>query len=157
MNTEIAFDLHALCFFINRTIINIFSHVIKSWSWLALRTKTRIAEMKRSPRERGAKATRSIVIGPVDRLTVNTEQFLPADGIVVATDGSIIYRQHPLYLMPEATTLDFYATHSCLWNAGRFHASKLLPMIFVDPTHTIFPVLGMFIVLYFVRQFEKFW
>lgn len=74
--------------------------------------------MKRSPGERGAKATRSIVIGPVDRLTVNTRQLLPADGIVVATDGSIIYRQHPFYLMPEATTLDFYATHSRLWNAG---------------------------------------
>lgn len=110
--------------------------------------------MKRSPRERGAKATRSIVIGPIDRLTVNTEQLHLANGIVVATDGSIIYRQHPLCLMPEATMLDFYATHSCLWNAGRFHASKLLPMIFVDPTHTIF--LGMFIVLYFVRRFKKF-
>lgn len=79
---------------------------------------------------------RSIVIGPVDRLTVNTEQLLPADGIVVATDGSIIYRQHPLCLMPEATMLNFYATHSRLWNAGRFHASKLLPMIFVD-THNL--------------------
>lgn len=109
--------------------------------------------MKRSPRERGAKATRSIIIEPVDRLTVNTEQLLPADGIVVATDGSIIYRQHPLCLMPEATTLDFYTTHTRLWNAGRFHASRqsrLLPMLFVDLIQMVFLVLEVCLSYYFV-------
>jgi len=38
-------------------------------------------------RERGAKATRSIVIEPVDRLTVNIKQLPLADGIAMATDS----------------------------------------------------------------------